>query len=129
MPIRKPDNVIEHRITLGKVERDALDMVAASTVVRNVGEGVGAVLKPLANLSIASLGTILGLLSVAQIVDPESGLRRGWDKLVGFLWGGTILDPASEAEREERSEKRKTRINLFISSVEQKVAGLQPDNL
>lgn len=129
MPKAKPDQVIVHRIELQEHEREALDMVAASTVVRNVGEGVGAVLKPLASLSIASLGAILGALTVAEVTDPESGVRRGWDKLVGFLWGGTILDKESEPERKERSEKRKARINLFINSVEQKVAGLQPDNL
>jgi len=129
MPKRKPDQVIVHRIELQTKEREALEMVAASTVVRNVGEGVGAVMTPLTRLSIASLGTILGALTVAEVMDPESGLRRGWDKLTGFLWGGTILDKASEAEREERSEKRKARINLFITSVEQKVSGLQPDNL
>jgi hypothetical protein len=122
MPKSKPDQVIVHRLELQEHEREALDMVAASTVVRNVGEGVGAVLKPMASLSLASLGAILGALTVTEVT-KEGGI---WDKLVGLLWGGSIIDKSSAEQRAAAKEERNRKINLFVKSIEDKVSGLQP---
>jgi hypothetical protein len=122
MPKSKPDQVIVHRLELQEHEREALDMVAASAVVRNVGEGVGAVLKPIASLSLASLGAILGALTVTEVT-KEGGI---WDKLVGLLWGGSIIDKSSAEQRAAAKEERNRKINLFVKSIEDKVSGLQP---
>lgn len=75
MPKRKPDQVIVHRIELQEHERDALDMIAATTSVRNLGQGVGAVLAP--------FGDALALV-VGAIIAKE-GAEYLWSKGTDFF--------------------------------------------
>jgi nitrogen-specific signal transduction histidine kinase len=80
-PKSKPTETVLHRIELQQTERDALEMVAASMTVRNLGEGVGSILSPFLQMTPTSgvlFGSVLGI-AVAQaaadkaldVINPE----------------------------------------------------------
>jgi len=81
-PKRKPTETLLHRIELQQTERDALEMVAASLTVRNLGEGVGSILSPFLQMSPTSgilFGAVLTALTAKgaaekalDTINPES---------------------------------------------------------
>jgi len=112
-PKLKPEKVILHRFELQQTERDALEMVAASMTVRNIGEGVGSIISPFLKMSAASgivLSSILAAIAAKaaadkalDIINPEgvggvttriatspwfigfvADARKGLDKIAGF---------------------------------------------
>ena len=98
MPKRKPDQVIVHRIELQDSERDSLDMWVASRSFANIGEGVGAVLKPITGMTITGMAALiaLGLWKIDKTSDDiENQLARDPDSVptmdvVGAaLWNAT----------------------------------------
>jgi hypothetical protein len=53
-PKAKPDTVVNYRLELQDHEREALDMVAASIALRNVGSTVNSILDPLFKMTPSS---------------------------------------------------------------------------
>lgn len=59
MPKKKCDNMTGFRFELQDTERNMLELYTASAAVKNIGEGVGAILKPLADNAVALVGLII----------------------------------------------------------------------
>jgi len=75
MPKAKPDQVIVHRFELQTKEREALEMVAASTTIRNIGQGVGSALLPFSH--------VISALAAAYIA------KEGVEKIIGW-WNNQV---------------------------------------
>jgi len=81
-PKLKPSEIKLHRLELQQTERDALEMVAASMTVRNLGEGVGSIISPFLKMSATSgilIGSILTAIAAKaaadkalDVINPES---------------------------------------------------------
>lgn len=75
MPKAKATQVITHRIEFQTKEREALEMVAVSASIRNVGQGIGSILTP--------FGDALAII-VGAIVAKE-GAEYLWSKGADFF--------------------------------------------
>jgi len=75
MPKAKSTSVETLRIEFQTKEREALDMIAASTTVRNIGQGIGAILTPFTDAISIVVGAIVA----------KEGAEYLWDKGAGFL--------------------------------------------
>ena len=79
MPKAKPDILQALRLELQESERQSLDLVAGSMAVRNVGQGIGAILSPICNLSAAgavALGSLGAAWAVGRADSIDDQLRR-----------------------------------------------------
>lgn len=81
-PKAKSDRHITHRIELQQTERDAFEMVAASMAVKNIGEGVGSILKPILGASLAGIGAWLAIMAYIESRISNSLTEEG---KVGWL--------------------------------------------
>lgn len=84
MPKQKADNVQIIRFEFQETERDALNLYVASNAVKNVvggiGEGVGSVIAPFANMTVTSglyFGSLIGLVLTKIAVDMDESGRTG----------------------------------------------------
>jgi hypothetical protein len=71
-PKAKADTVTTHRIEFQETEREALDMVAASLAIKNIGAGVGNIISPFLTMSAAGgvlLSTILAAYAAKSVAD------------------------------------------------------------
>jgi len=74
-PKAKATSVETLRIEFQTKERESLEMVAASTTVRNIGQGIGAILTPFTDAISIVVGAIIA----------KEGAEYLWDKGAGFL--------------------------------------------
>jgi hypothetical protein len=74
-PKAKSDQVITHRFELQTKEREALDMIAASTAVKNVGEGVGAVIAPFGEVLSVVVGAWIAKEGFEKMLEQWSGIQ------------------------------------------------------
>ena len=96
MPKAKPDSLQSIRFELQEHERETLNMVAASTAVRNVGQGVGAILDPILD----NLVTILGVIIAKE----------------GIEWLLEAFDRAEERNQEEIAEVQTNLYQQYIQN-------------
>ena len=78
MPKRSSPEKNHHtyRLELQQHERDALDMVAASQTFKNVGEGIGSIIRPFTQCSVA--GSIMALTIFETILfTQDKGILKG----------------------------------------------------
>jgi len=110
MTKRPPDKVIEYRISLQDKERELLEGIQAAYIVRGVGAGFGAALRPIvAGLSDASF-VILMIILYEYYTDKDTGLLQFLDDSAGEGWGWMIngwnayrMSPAYAEQYEERA--------------------------
>ena len=70
------DNHHTYRLELQQTERDALEMVAASQTFKNVGEGIGSIIRPFTQCSVA--GSIMALTIFETILfTQDKGILKG----------------------------------------------------
>jgi len=93
-PKAKSDQVITHRIEFQETERDALEMVAASMTIRNLGEGVGSILSPFLQMSPTS-GILIGsiLTAIAAKAAAEKALTGINPESVGGITTRLFTSP------------------------------------
>ena len=97
-PKRRPDQVIVHRIELQTKEREALEIVAVTSSIRNVGQGIGSVLAP--------FGDALAII-VGAIVAKE-GAEYLWGKASDFFEKTTRSLEEMMMEAWEKSDTNET---------------------
>ena len=70
------ENHHTYRLELQQTERDALEMVAASQTFKNVGDGIGSIIRPFTQCTVA--GSIMALTIFETILFTQNkGLIRG----------------------------------------------------
>jgi len=79
MPKRKPDQVIVHRLELQDKEREALELFVASTSVKNVGIGVGAVALPL-GIAVTAFGAVIAAWVAKEGIEELLTKWEGFQK-------------------------------------------------
>lgn len=92
-PKAPADKVVIHRIEFQEREREMLDMLTASMAVKNVGEGVGSIIKPILGASLAGIGAWLAVMAYIETRLSKSLTeegRVGWWAVKG---GYDPIDP------------------------------------
>jgi len=106
MTKRKPDQVIEYRISLQDKQSEQLDSIIAAYMVRNIGQGLGGILTPLvAGLSDISFCVIVIIL-YEMITGKETGILTGMTMTLAGLrdaWLDYRRTPAYEEEYRTRA--------------------------
>ena len=69
MPKAKPDQLQAIRFELQDAERDTLNMIAAGTTFRNVGQGIGAILDPILDNLVSILGFIIAKEGIEWVLE------------------------------------------------------------
>lgn len=96
MPKARPDGLQAIRFELQDHERDTLNMIAASTSFRNVGQGIGAILDPILDNLVAILGFIIAK--------------------EGIEW---LLEAFDRAEKRNQEEIAEVQTDLYTKYVEE----------
>jgi len=106
MTKRKPDQVIEYRISLQDKQSEQLDSMIAAIMVKNVGEGFGGILTPLvAGLSDVTFVVVIIIL-YEMVTGKDTGILVGLDMTLAGLrdsWVAYRNSPAYEAEYTSRA--------------------------
>ena len=131
MPKAKADQVITHRIEFQQTERDALEMVAASMAVKNIGDGLGSFVSGFTRATIP--GTILwGSVAAYLAIELES-LSPGslFPGSVGQLGANEELTPFYPRQDGETAKEYRNR-TTFASRLkygfwDQPIATLKED--
>jgi len=76
MPKKTVDSMTGIRIELQQSERDALESYLATGMVKNVGEGIGAAIKPILD----NLGVIIAALVATEGLDRIESKMEEWQR-------------------------------------------------
>ena len=82
MPKRPSKSVNGYRVELQDTERSMAEMVTASMAVRNVGQGVGAVLAPFGGVLSAVAAAIIAKEGVEWFTDQLSTMKNAKDTVM-----------------------------------------------
>jgi len=108
MTKRKPDQVIEYRISLQDKQSEQLDSMIAAIMVKNVGQGLGGILTPL----VAGLSDLTFCVVIIILYEMVTGKDTGILQLLGLditlaslrdSWVAYRNSPAYEEEYTSRA--------------------------
>ena len=102
-PKKKTDSLIGYRLELQDKERDALELIAASTAVKNVGEGVGAVIAPFGKVLSAVLAAWIAKEGVEVALTQWEGIQKEAQARFETQKKQAYIDSGSEETYEEWS--------------------------
>ena len=104
-PRRKPDEIIEHRISLGPYERERLDLLVAGNVFNKVSNPIVNLLSDVSGLA-ALVGILeaVGVLNIRKYIKANTPLDEWANSVIGGLFAGVdetlaALDTAFEETR------------------------------
>ena len=120
MPRRSsPDNNHHtHRLELQQHERDALDMVAASLTFKNVGDGIGAVLRPFTQCTLE--GAIMAFAIFETLLfTQDKGLLRA-------IFGG--IEDVADYTYAGLGDFKSRMQNNFVQNKETRAEQVNPDH-
>ena len=130
MTKRKPDTVVEYRISLQDKEKQILEDLTTAYSIRNIGQGVGSILNPIATFLGNAEVTILLLPILYAIFYPHRDME-GHDPLLFHaitggptnfyqnfsLWYMAKRKQAIESETPEERERWEAMEGLFIDQI------------
>jgi len=130
MTKRDPEKVIEYRISLQDKEKEILQDLTTAYSIRNVGQGVGAILNPIATFLGNAEVTILLLPILYALLYPRRDMEGHdpllYNAIIGgpsnfyqnfSLWYMVKRKQAIESETPEDRERWEAMEELFISQL------------
>jgi len=130
MTKRKPDTVVEYRISLQDKEKQILEDLTTAYSIRNIGQGVGSILNPIATFLGNAEVTILLLPILYAIFYPHRDMESYdpllFNAIIGgptnfyqnfSLWYMAKRKQAIESESPEDRARWEAMEELFISQL------------
>ena len=95
-PRRKPDEIIEHRISLGPYERERLDLLVAGNVFNKLSTPIVNLLSDVSGLA-ALVGILeaVGVLNIRKYIKANTPLELWYNQVLEGLYSG--FDEANQA--------------------------------